>query len=664
MLENLNHLALEAKQRSENYNKKEFIFSDEFKLKFKSLLPNYKIEFYNYTSVVTTSKNLLIILPNQWFVIASFFKEYISALIKYKEIVNDFQIEDEKIILMKKNKSIDSTVEKQIVDKFESDEDANKFRQFLTNYDWWFGSKTIDRSDYFVSSVLNLAGVINNSQSYIADLAYTLSIHQELNDILHKDYELYLKQSILHTNELDTPIVVEKHLRNIIFETFKYLLNTYEEETVFRGHEIKDSKIEDRDYKGLTLPDYFGFEIIFAIFDEALDIGKLKSSNTKRYFEEAITILGNDYSYFTTQWNFDSRGLSLINFNKYLGSITNNNIVIIKDGNLFKLFSKEKDISFSPLKKTEQIIYYGAPGTGKSHKVEQILKSLNSKFYERITFHPEFDNASFVGGYKPTSIDVNYLNDNNEECTKHEVHYKFVPQSFTNIYVKAWNDLENQYYLAIEEINRGNCAEIFGDIFQLLDRNSNYTVSPSDELKEHLNNVLTNKDGIKNGLKLPPNLSLFATMNTSDQSLFPMDSAFKRRWDWEYIRIHDEEFYDNDTNKPNESFNYVIKDNDGVTLFRWIDFIKEVNKIIKKNQNLGMDKCIGNYFIKSKNEEISLKEFINKAIFYLWNDVFKDEEPSESIFEQGKYYEDFFPIETNGKSEVIKIAKALKIISE
>lgn len=300
---------------------------------------------------------------------------------------------------------------------------------------------------------------------------------------------------------------------------------------------------------------------------------------------------------------------------------------------------------------SKNIIYYGAPGTGKSHKVEQTLKDVDSHYYERITFHPEFDNASFIGSYRPKS-------------NKGSISYEFVPQSFTNIYVKAWNDLENQYYLAIEEINRGNCAEIFGDIFQLLDRNSNYTVSPSDEMKNYIIEKLGNEhEGIKKGLKLPPNLSLYATMNTSDQSLFPMDSAFKRRWDWEYIPICYDEFYDLEKTKPNESFNYIVKIDDA-TSFKWIDFIKEVNKVIKKNQNLGMDKCIGNYFIKSDSNEISLNEFINKAIFYLWNDVFKDEEPSESIFEQGKYYEDFFPIETNGKNEVIKIAKALKIISE
>jgi len=169
-------------------------------------------------------------------------------------------------------------------------------------------------------------------------------------------------------------------------------------------------------------------------------------------------------------------------------------------------------------------IYYGAPGTGKSHKVNELLKGKEERT-ERVTFHPEYDYASFIGGFKP-------ITEKDEVSEKEEIKYKFVPQIFTNIYVDAWNNKDHQYYLVIEEINRGNCAEIFGDIFQLLDRNSNYNITPSNELKQYLVNTLTSEDGIKgieNGkMKLPPNLNILATMNTSDQSIFPMDSAFKR----------------------------------------------------------------------------------------------------------------------------------------
>lgn len=298
-----------------------------------------------------------------------------------------------------------------------------------------------------------------------------------------------------------------------------------------------------------------------------------------------------------------------------------------------------------------QIIFYGSPGTGKSHKVDKIIENLDKRFFERVTFHPEYDNSSFIGGYKPISEKVKYTNEEGEYFVN-EVHYKFVPQAFTNIYERAWQDLDNQYYLVIEEINRGNCAEIFGEIFQLLDRTSNYTVSPSKELKEYLSYDAfkdENHAGIVKGLKLPPNLSILATMNTSDQSLFPMDSAFKRRWDWEYVPI----CYDaiDELGKNNDSFDFEIDIEDG-NKYSWIKFIEKINlNHIKNNPSLGMDKCIGNYFIKpEKNNTIELKPFINKVIFYLWNDVFKDED--NNVFEQNTSYEDFFPMSTNGKEKI------------
>lgn len=294
---------------------------------------------------------------------------------------------------------------------------------------------------------------------------------------------------------------------------------------------------------------------------------------------------------------------------------------------------------------TKQVIYYGAPGTGKSFKVDKIIENIDSQYFERITFHPEYDNASFIGGYKPIS--------DKDSSGNEIIKYQFVPQAFTNIYVRAWEDLENPYYLVIEEINRGNCAEIFGEIFQLLDRNSNYSVTPSKEMKEYLVNKAFQDEkhlGILNGLKLPPNLNILATMNTSDQSLFPMDSAFKRRWDWEYIPI----CYNSvdDFNNKNDSFDFEIDIEDG-NKYSWIKFIEKINlNHIKNNPSLGMDKCIGNYFIKpNKNNVISIKSFVNKVIFYLWNDVFKDEDYKE-VFGENISYEDFFPIEKNGKIKI------------
>jgi hypothetical protein len=298
--------------------------------------------------------------------------------------------------------------------------------------------------------------------------------------------------------------------------------------------------------------------------------------------------------------------------------------------------SKKTD---NPLAKNK--IFYGAPGTGKSHKVNELLRSHKGKT-QRVTFHPEYDYASFVGGYKPT-------------MHGDDIRYEFVPQAFTNIYLKAWGDLENEYYLVIEEINRGNCAEIFGDIFQLLDRTNSYPIVPSKELKEYIETKSYDNDTMPiSEMILPPNLNILATMNTSDQSLFPMDSAFKRRWDWEYIPIN------YDISEINLSSKYSVKLSEHET-FSWLSFIKEVNNVIRENENLGMDKCIGNYFIKPLDEIIELDTFINKAVYYLWNDVFKDELEEDSIFQDHSAYEDFFPIPSNGITKVREILNFLKV---
>lgn len=288
------------------------------------------------------------------------------------------------------------------------------------------------------------------------------------------------------------------------------------------------------------------------------------------------------------------------------------------------------------------VIYYGSPGTGKSHRADI---ETNGKEVQKVTFHPDYDYHSFVGGYKPTMDGA-------------KIAYKFVPQIFTKIYVDAWKNLVSDdetkpFYLQIEEINRGNCAEIFGDLFQLLDRDkdgfSKYEVTAEEELCKYLlseNGFGGYHPGIENGkLRFPNNLKIIATMNTSDQSLFPMDSAFKRRWDWEYVPI--------DYNCTKSNFNIKL---DNGKEFKWLDFLKKVNKEIFDTTN-SQDKQIGNWFINAEHTDniISEKTFLNKVIFYLWNDVFKDEE--KTIFKLNETenitYSSFFEKGTHSLVEYI-----------
>lgn len=270
-----------------------------------------------------------------------------------------------------------------------------------------------------------------------------------------------------------------------------------------------------------------------------------------------------------------------------------------------------------------QQIFYGAPGTGKSHKIkenEEVKKANEKNLVFRTTFHPDSDYSTFVGAYKPSMKPVadkyKAVAGKDEEIT-----YSFVPQAFLQAYAAAWNNVEDNVFLVIEEINRGNCAQIFGDLFQLLDRDedgySEYSIMADNDIANYLNgkdengqDILTNKDGIKDGkLILPKNLYIWATMNTSDQSLFPIDSAFKRRWDWKYVPI----------NTRKEQW-FVEAEN---AKYSWTAFLEKINDIINEKTS-SEDKQLGFYFCKAKDNIIDAETFVSKVVFYLWNDVFKD----------------------------------------
>lgn len=651
MLKNLNELALESKQNRNQYNNSELKLSQKFKNEYVNLNPDTKIVFKEHTAIVTSDNGLDTIIPNQWFLIASYFVDFYDEIFEYKNIIiNELKFKKSDIKKFKDDKNVDDN-SKTIIESKYSEQEIEFITKFLSDYKWWFGSKTIDRSDFYFSPILSLANVVNLNQSYIATITGILSKNRDLIELL---------QAVEDENNFTESIDIEdKFFRRVAYSTFLKLLDNFGEEKVLEGYEQKESSADGKIFKVLTLSQYFGSENFIGQFENEEEYKDIDSKKDKRFNPNCISILGNDFSYFTSQWNAKDNGrhLTLNNFNKFLSVVTDGKYLIVKEDNKYRLkiedvIEIEEPIIFG----NSNTIYYGAPGTGKSHRVDEIIKKLDKEFYERVTFHPEYDNAAFVGSYKPKTVEVGYKDDKGEEFFENEIHYNFVPQAFTEIYKRAWKGIQNdkQYYLVIEEINRGNCAEIFGEIFQLLDRDSNYTVSPSTELKEHLETELGEDHlGIKNGLKLPPNLAIYATMNTSDQSLFPMDAAFKRRWDWEYIPICYEEKTEDD--KVNDSFNYLIQielgsEEEDTLEFKWIDFIKGINKIIKNEPHLGMDKCIGNYFVKPQIKDsntITLKQFVNKVIFYLWNDVFKDEE--SSIFTENELtYESFFPLKTNG----------------
>ncbi|MBO4830628.1 MAG: AAA family ATPase [Fibrobacter sp.] len=295
--------------------------------------------------------------------------------------------------------------------------------------------------------------------------------------------------------------------------------------------------------------------------------------------------------------------------------------------------------------KTIQTIFFGAPGTGKSHKIDyDLFKDENgcpigkgikeiSEFRKfRTTFHPDYDYAQFVGAYKPKK-------------EGNGITYSFVPQVFAKAYAAAWrlqlsDETNKNVFLVIEEINRGNCAQIFGDIFQLLDRDgagsSQYSIDADCDFAEWLKEESVLKDiwtdyerKVGEGkLKLPPNLNILATMNTSDQSLFPMDSAFKRRFDWEYVPIKYAKDDDCGENWDADEFKIVI----GNSEYKWLDFLEKVNADIY-DATRSEDKQMGEFFIKPKDgKTILFGDFRSKVLFYLWDSVYKDETERQTVF--------------------------------
>jgi len=288
-----------------------------------------------------------------------------------------------------------------------------------------------------------------------------------------------------------------------------------------------------------------------------------------------------------------------------------------------------------------QIIYYGVPGTGKSHSVKCETEAWEKKGrVVRTTFHPDSDYSTFVGAYKPTTESMQRYDIYNKPMTKdgepvmeQVITYEFVEQAFLQAYIDAWRNREEPKFLVIEEINRGNCAQIFGDLFQLLDRGddgySEYAIRADKDLQKHLSKAFNDVEiedypNVKAGkeLLLPSNLYIRATMNTSDQSLFPIDSAFKRRWDWKYVPIAK-------GNDNGVELNWMIKVGDDK--YDWWTFVKTINKHVFDMTN-SEDKQLGFFFCKAKDNTISAEAFVGKVIFYLWNDVFKDYGFDNKIF--------------------------------
>lgn len=277
----------------------------------------------------------------------------------------------------------------------------------------------------------------------------------------------------------------------------------------------------------------------------------------------------------------------------------------------------------------EQKIYFGAPGTGKSFFIKEKLKGVKDDKIFRVTVHPEYMYSDFVGQILPVSLPGGGTG------------FEFNEGPFTQALMEAYSNLTEDVYLVVEELSRGNVAAIFGDIFQLLDRDSHFESRYSIRNENIYSKIPTL---VTNEIKLPSNFNILCTVNMNDQNVFPMDTAFKRRFDWEYVSTCPvlDTTGKVDKKKNNAKIKVAVdsvRTNDLETT--WQSFYMALNSFITdKEKGLGKkeDKQVGQFFIEfddsviadshssvsaiaDKAQEDINKKIKNKLLIYLWQDV-------------------------------------------
>ena len=268
-------------------------------------------------------------------------------------------------------------------------------------------------------------------------------------------------------------------------------------------------------------------------------------------------------------------------------------------------------------------IFFGAPGTGKSYLLEEQRKKYFASLerYERVTFHPDYAYANFVGTYKPVPL--------KNETGESIITYAYVPGPFMRIYVEALKHPDKLYLLAIEEINRANVAAVFGDVFQLLDRdddgNSMYPIHASEDMKCYIAKELGEEPNKFSSIRIPGNMYIWSTMNSADQGVFPMDTAFKRRWEFEYIGI-------NTSEQQMSHYNVQFGQGEYAKIINWNELRRAINEELVC-MNVNEDKLMGPFFLSDKvmktlavgpeDNAAFIHAFKNKVLMYLFDDAAK-----------------------------------------
>ncbi|PWJ42662.1 AAA family ATPase [Sediminitomix flava] len=561
------------KNKLQNYYEndyKEFSFSDTTKTEIKKIYPSIS---FGYTTFKYQNDNQqFIIAPNQWFLIASFCQEYINELNQCKkELETYFQgnlkkyFTQDELGKMRDEKIIPNEVDNLLP----KDNNGNLLRKFLTEYEWWTGKKTggrvISRTEFYDAPILSVCNLIAASSDLVTRITKNLIGKEDLIEAIKKDAE---------ENTINPPqnkkyenLIQSDNINEFALKVFKYFYDGEWDKLLDKtckkvnkgyikhSNRILNDFIRERDPNDSALPNFVRIEGTNIFFNQTWEQENpektLVSDNLKKYFKEEFPL--------------------------YKLTDKNGEYLLLKNNIDFK----------------HNRLVYGAPGTGKSYDLNKDSKQFGTNL-TRITFYPDYTYGKFVGSYKPVSKGEDGIG------------YEFVPGPFLLALEKA---KDQPYLLIIEEINRANAAAVFGEAFQLLDRKngaSEYGV----ELDPMAQTWCQKKELLdENGLlKLPSNFYIWATMNSADQGVFPLDAAFKRRWSSQFVSI-------DDGVNAIEAWQIEYQG----TKVNWNKLRTAINEQIQAS-NVAEDKLIGPFFLKE--EELSDEKAIKyKLLLYLKDDV-------------------------------------------
>lgn len=621
MIKNIKDIISQQKQKVNNFENQKVILTNEFKqLYLETIKQNSTSEIYFYESfsIVKTSNDLKIYIPNQWFYLAYLGAPLTAELINYKNtIIRGYKFNSQKdfkdFIIDAKDGNLNNSIFDQMSRNLSSTE-REFLKEFLTNYNSWGGGKSLDRGDYYASPILDLLNLVNVSSSYIADISHHLASYFDLSKTSESNFFMFKNETVEQTDyeEIFKEWITEKH------DTSKSLLKYVN--TLNRFIKAVNTELFEEEFTPIFLwSDPIRFANQFSI-DKVMKIASSLKPNTafipkKGSGSELKTI-----------------------YSKFLEWIKQ---LDVKPNSLNLTSNYPNELLVEP----RQYIYFGAPGTGKSYSLNKDSRLFNKNVI-RTTFHPNMSYGSFVGTFKPFPIKIKMrdshgklIKEYNEPIYEEKITYNYVPGPLIKQLVNALLNPDSAYLLIIEELNRANVSAVFGDLFQLLDRNkenvSEYPIEINEDLQGYFDFICNKpenkpyqqrmKHQLINGLIFPTNFYIWTTMNSNDQGVMPMDTAFKRRWEQRYFGIDDAWFNNKEVFSQYKPIKYKDVTPNGYTTKKtipWNVLRRIINDILSDNPNIPEDKLLGPYFIsknilESTNEEVT-KSFKSKVLMYLF----------------------------------------------